>query len=74
MDKFNSLECFFRTKRTLKYMYIFKRGDWLQLESMDVRYDCINTLVMSLATSTIPLTVDGQVVMTNLRYPVHTTR
>ena len=55
-------------------MYIFKRGDWLQLESMDVRYDCINTLVMSLATSTIPLTVDGQVVMTNLRYPVHTTR
>ena len=52
-------------------MYIFKRGDWLQLESMDERYDSINTLVMSGAISTIPVTVDGQVVMTNLRYPVH---
>ena len=52
-------------------MYIFKRGAWLQLESMDIRYDCINTLVMESAISTIPLTVDGQVVLTNLRYPVH---
>ena len=52
-------------------MYIFKRGDWLQLESMDERYDSINTLVMSGAISTIPVTVDGQVVITNLRYPVH---
>ena len=52
-------------------MYIFKRGAWLQLESMDERYDSINTLVMSLAISNIPLTVDGQVVLTNFRYPVH---
>ena len=52
-------------------MYIFKRGAWLQLESMDERYDSINTLVMSLAISNIHLTVDGQVVLTNFRYPVH---
>ena len=52
-------------------MYIFKRGAWLQLESMNERYDCINTLVMSLAISVIPVTVNDQLVMTNLRYPVH---
>ena len=54
--------------------YIFKRGDWLQIESMDERYDSINTLVMTGAISTMPFTVDGQLVMTNLRYPVHAAR
>lgn len=53
------------------FMYIFKRGAWLQLESISDRYDSINTLVMSLATSTLSFTVDSQEILARLRYPVH---
>ena len=65
--------CFsFRVKREFMFMYIFKRGAWLQLESISDRYDSINTLVMSLATSTLSFTVDGQEILARLRYPVYT--
>ena len=54
--------------------YIFKRGAWLQQESMTERYDSINTLVMGGATSCTNFIVDGQVVMARLIYPVHRER
>ena len=58
----------------LMSMRIFKRGAWLQLESMNERYDSIKTLVMLGATSTNTFIADGQDVMIRLLYPVHATR
>ena len=53
---------------------VYKDGDWLQLETLDDRYDSINTLVMRCATAAIPIPVGDHVVLTYLRYPVHSSQ
>ena len=53
---------------------VYKDGDWLQLETLPDRYDSINTLVMSYATTTTPIEVGDHVVLTLLRYPVHSSQ
>ena len=51
---------------------VFKDGDWLQLGTLEERYDSINTLVMRYATAAYPISVGDHEVLIHLRYPVYT--
>ena len=53
---------------------VYKDGDWLQLGTVPERYDSTNTLVMFRATIAIPIPVGDHVVLTQLRYPVHSSQ
>ena len=55
-------------------LYVYKDGDWLQLDTFIERYDSINTLVMHRATSATPIPVGDHVVLTHLQYPVHSSQ
>ena len=55
-------------------MCVYKDGDWLQLSTWRSRYDSINTLVMRYATTAIPITDGDHIVLTYLRYPVHSSQ
>ena len=53
---------------------VYKDGDCLQLDTFTERYDSINTLVMYGATGAFPVPVGDHVVLTQLRYPVHSSQ
>ena len=53
---------------------VYKDGDWLQLDTFTERCDSINTLVMYSATTAYPIPVGDHVVLTYLRYPVHSSQ
>ena len=54
---------------------VYKGGDWLQLDTLTERYDSINTLVMHSAITAINImTVGDHEVLTQLRYPVHSSQ
>ena len=53
---------------------MYKDDDWMNLDTMDERCDSINTLVMRYATAAIPIPVGDHVVLTELRYPVHSSQ
>ena len=54
---------------------VYKDGDWLQLGTgSSNRYDSINTLVMRYAIGALPIPVGDHVVLTYLRYPLHSSQ
>ena len=53
---------------------VYKDGDWLQLGTFNERFDSINTLVMYGAAGALPIPVSDHVVLTYLRYPVHSSQ
>ena len=55
-------------------LHVYKEGDWLQLGTYIERFDSLNTLVMSYATAAIHIPIGDYVVLTHLRYPVHSSQ
>ena len=53
---------------------VYEDGDWLQLSTLPDRFDSVNTLVMHCATAAIGIPVGDHVVITQLRYPVHSSQ
>ena len=61
----------YRVQRKVVSLCVYKDGDWLQLDTSYYRFDSINTLVMHSAITATSIPVGDHVVLTYLRYTVH---
>ena len=64
----------YRVQRNVVSLCVYKENDWLQLGTLPVRYDSINTLVMCYAAAAITILVGDHVILILLRYPVHSSQ
>ena len=64
----------YRVQREVVSLCVYKEGDWLQLDRSYRRHDSINTLVMYYVTAAYPIPVGDHELLTNLRYPVHSSQ
>ena len=62
---------FFRVQRKVVSLCVYRDGGWLRVERSRERYDSINTLVIHHLTTTVPITIDDQIVLVLFQYPVH---
>ena len=71
-----NLHCllFFRVKRKVVSLCVYREGDWLRLETWNERYDSINTLVMHSVTTTVPIPIGDHTVLACFQYPVHSSQ
>ena len=59
---------------SLVSLSVYREFDWFRLETLNERFDSINTLVMYTATSAISIPVHGHQVLAYLRYPVNSSK
>ena len=55
-------------------LFVYRDGDWLQLEEMRERYDSINTLVMHHVSAAVYVPIGDHTVQASFKYPVHSSK
>ena len=66
---------FLRLQRKVVSLCVYREGDWLRLEGVRARYDCINTLViMDNVDAAVPISIGDHKVQALFRYPVYSSK